>query len=68
VPFDHWLDMQAVIRAQAQWQRTAPDVTSFTLPFAAMPRQPSLTVTICRTQVHQQSHQHPAAQGISEGE
>jgi hypothetical protein len=55
VPFDQWLDLHAVIRAQAQWLRVAPDVTGFTVPLAVTPWQTTLTVAIYRKRVHHQS-------------
>jgi hypothetical protein len=55
VPFYQWLDLQAVIRAQATWLRVAPDVTGFTVPVAVTPWQTTLTVTIYRKRVHHES-------------
>jgi hypothetical protein len=55
VPFYQWLDLQAVIRAQAHWLRVAPDVTGFTVPLAVTPWHTTLTVAIYRKRVHHPS-------------
>ncbi len=55
MPFYQWLDLQAVIRAQATWLRVAPDVTGFTVPVAVTPWQTTLTVAIYRKRVHHES-------------
>jgi hypothetical protein len=55
VPFYRWLDLQAIIRAQAQWRRVAPEVSGFSVPLAVTPWHTTLSVTIYRKRVQHQS-------------